>query len=251
MGPAQAHSGRLKTVYPPDGDLCAYSRMRDDSEHLAMDRPTEPKQTLGSLPVCTDLRNPRKSSQVLDPSKASCHLRFGNLELAQSRSRSAKHPSLKLGCLGHSFERVVVQRVDSEFSIRAHRHCCGDGYRVDLCLPEGKDSVFVYGEHRGLAAIGLRFALPFRYPREHPSDAHGRIGLGLATPSRTPRRTLRRHHVRISRTTLPYTSVNRKSRPPNRCTSRSWSIPIRCKMVAWRSCMWTLFWIASCPNSSV
>ncbi len=212
-----------------------------------MDRPTESKQTLGSLPVRADLRNPCKSSQVLDPSKASGHLRFGNLELAQSRSRSAKHPSLKLGGVGHPFERVVVQRVDSEFSIRAHRYCCGDGNRFDLCLPARKDSVFVYGKHRGLATIGLRFALPFRYPREHPSDAHGRVGLGLVTPSRTTRR----HHVRISRTTLPYTSVNRKSRPPNRCTRRSWSIPIRCKMVAWRSCMWTLFWIANCPNSSV
>ena len=42
-------------------------------------------------------------------------------------------------------------------------------------------------------------------------------------------------HARTSLTTLPFTSVKRKSRPEYRKVSFSWSRPIRCRMVACRS----------------
>ncbi len=47
-------------------------------------------------------------------------------------------------------------------------------------------------------------------------------------------------HARISRTTEPWTSVRRKSRPTWLNVSRVWSMPSRCSIVACRSWMWTL-----------
>ena len=45
--------------------------------------------------------------------------------------------------------------------------------------------------------------------------------------------------ARRSLTTLPCTSVRRKSRPWKRNVSRVWSMPRQCRIVALRSWMWT------------
>ena len=53
------------------------------------------------------------------------------------------------------------------------------------------------------------------------------------------------------RTTSPATSVRRKLRPLLKKVSRSWSSPIRCRMVAWRSLTLTLSTSALWPKGSV
>ena len=58
-------------------------------------------------------------------------------------------------------------------------------------------------------------------------------------------------HTSSFRISFPPTSVRRKSRPWKRKVSFSWSIPSRCRMVAWTSCTSILSPVEKKPSSSV
>src|SRR5262245_34457767 len=80
-----------------------------------------------------------------------------------------------------------------------------------------------------------------RWPRQH-------IGGNV---NRKHDRRSGEHQAIMSFTTLPWTSVSRKSRPWWRDVSRSWSSPNRWRMVAFKSCTCTGFSTIFKPKSSV
>ena len=71
--------------------------------------------------------------------------------------------------------------------------------------------------------------------RRHNSGVVAQSPVGLTTRLRS-RRTVDSRQARSAGTSLPWTSVSRKSRPWNLYVSFSWSMPSRCSIVACRSC---------------
>ena len=104
-----------------------------------------------------------------------------------------------------------------------------------------------------------------RHKYRQCSPPNGRVHRKNSCASITPKNAwlasaaspAQQHHqpnppqLKTSRTTFPYTSVNRKSRPLYRYVSRSWSSPSRCKIVACKSCTCTCPFTVFHPYSSV
>ena len=169
-------------------------------------------------------------------------IRPGNLSLL---TRTAARRSLGVQTKGRQDDqRAQTQPITSPHRSTAHGLLlsglssiaagCGDCNRQltnsrPVTQPSARAAIIVRAKPKGDQALAVDSRTS---PWPAPSrPARGRLGVLVGEP----------RQARICCTTLPATSVRRKSRPACRNVSRVWSKPKRCKIVAWKSGIVTLF----------